>query len=53
MYLTVNKHNELAIRAYRGTGFDVIDSVETDIGEGFVMDDYIMEKQVRPVVEGS
>ena len=53
MYLPVNKHNELAIRAYRGTGFDVIDSVETDIGEGFVMDDYIMEKQVRPVVEGS
>ena len=43
MYLTVNKHNDLAIRAYRGKGFETIDSVETDIGEGFIMDDYIME----------
>ena len=42
MYLTVNKYNELGIRAYKGTGFEVIDSVETDIGEGFIMDDFIM-----------
>ena len=47
MYLTVNKYNDLGIRAYKGTGFDVIDSVETDIGEGFIMDDYIMELRVR------
>ena len=46
MYLTVNKHNELGIRCYRGRGFAVIDAVETSIGEGFVMDDYIMEKKV-------
>lgn len=46
MYLTVNKRNELGTRAYRGTGFEVIESVETDIGEGFVMDDYIMERKV-------
>lgn len=46
MYLTVNKHNELGIRAYLAKGFETIDSVETDIGNGFVMDDYIMEKQV-------
>ncbi len=44
MYLTVNKHNELGTRAYLGKGFRVIDSVETEIGEGFIMDDYIMEK---------
>lgn len=44
MYLTVNKHNELGIRAYEAKGFEVIDAVETDIGEGFVMDDYIMER---------
>ena len=43
MYLTVNKYNELGIRAYHGTGFETIDSVETDIGEGYIMDDYIME----------
>ena len=47
MYLTVNKYNELGIRAYQGTGFETIDSVETDIGEGFIMDDYIMELRVR------
>lgn len=46
MYLTVNKGNVLGIRAYKGNGFKVIDAVETDIGQGFVMDDYIMEKRV-------
>ena len=43
MYLTVNKNNELGIRAYRGIGFETIDSVETDIGHGFIMDDYVMQ----------
>lgn len=42
MYLTVNKGNELGIRAYEGNGFDIIESIEADIGNGFVMDDYIM-----------
>ena len=46
MYLTVNKHNDLGIRAYTAKGFETIDAVRTDIGEGYVMDDYIMEKQV-------
>lgn len=46
MYLTVNKHNDLGIRAYEGKGFETIDSVVTDIGEGFVMDDFIMEKRI-------
>ena len=45
MYLTVNKHNELGIRAYLGKGFVTIESVETDIGNGFIMDDYVMEKE--------
>ncbi len=44
MYLTVNKHNELGIRAYLGKGFGTIDAVESDIGNGFIMDDYIMQK---------
>lgn len=47
MYLTVNKHNELGVRAYKGTGFSIIDAVVTDIGNGFVMDDYIMERSVK------
>lgn len=45
MYLTVNKHNELGIRAYLGKGFVTIESVVNDIGNGFVMDDYVMEKE--------
>ncbi len=43
VYLTVNKHNYHAIEVYKKTGFVTIDSVVTDIGNGFVMDDYIME----------
>ncbi len=41
--LTVNKHNTNSITAYKKWGFNTIDSVVTDIGSGFVMDDYIME----------
>ena len=44
--VTVNKGNELGIRAYEGKGFATIDAVETDIGEGYIMDDYIMEKRI-------
>ncbi len=46
MYLTVNKENDLAIRAYLGTGFTTIDATVSDIGGGYYMDDYIMEKTV-------
>lgn len=46
VYLTVNKNNSIAIRAYKKNGFEIIDAVEKDIGCGFVMDDYIMEKKV-------
>ena len=41
--LTVNKYNENTINAYNKWGFKTVDSVITDIGNGFVMDDYIME----------
>ena len=47
LYLTVNKHNDLGVRAYLGKGFETVDAVETDIGNGFVMDDFIMEKQLE------
>ena len=45
VYLTVNKHNS-SYNMYRHLGFEVIDSVVTDIGEGFVMDDYIMQRRL-------
>ena len=43
VYLTVNKHNEQAIAVYKKTGFIIADVAVTDIGNGYVMDDYIME----------
>ena len=47
MYLQVNRHNELGVRAYLGRGFDVAEEVCSSIGEGFVMDDFIMAKAVE------
>ena len=44
IYLTVNKHNSGSIAAYKKLGFAVADEAVTDIGGGYVMDDYIMEK---------
>ncbi|WP_037270696.1 GNAT family N-acetyltransferase [Ruminococcus flavefaciens] len=41
VYLTVNKHNDHAIAVYKKVGFKIIDEVVTDIGNGYVMDDYI------------
>ena len=40
--LTVNKHNYNAYQKYLHMGFTVYDSVVTDIGNGYVMDDYCM-----------
>lgn len=44
--LTVNKNNDNTIAAYQGWGFKNVDSVVMDIGGGFVMDDYILEKEL-------
>ena len=41
--LTVNKNNVNTIKTYEKWGFKIIASVVTDIGNNFVMDDYIME----------
>jgi len=41
--LTVNKHNTIAIAAYERAGFTRSGEVVTDIGGGYVMDDYAFE----------
>ena len=46
LMLAVNRHNATAIAAYRKYGFCVAESVVKDIGGGFVMDDYIMVRDV-------
>ncbi len=48
--LTVNKYNSLSIQAYVALGFSVKDAVVTDIGGGYSMDDYVMEKAVSQSV---
>ena len=42
----VNKNNVQAIRAYEANGFAIRESVVIDIGNGYVMDDYIMAKRL-------
>lgn len=44
--LTVNKNNSHSIRAYEKMGFVNLGAIETDIGSGFVMDDYLMKKEL-------
>ncbi|SJZ70662.1 Acetyltransferase (GNAT) family protein [Trichlorobacter thiogenes] len=42
--LNVNKYNYKAIASYERNGYQVADSVVNEIGNGFVMDDYVMKK---------
>ena len=44
--LGVNRFNAKAIRAYQRNGYVIREELKTDIGHGYVMDDYIMEKPV-------
>lgn len=46
IYLTVNRNNQHAFEVYKKKGFKVIKEEATEIGQGFVMDDYIMEKTI-------
>ena len=46
LILAVNKHNARPITAYQHNGFAVVKSVVTDFGDGFVMDDFIMAKDL-------
>lgn len=43
IWLTVNKNNSQAVQWYEKRGFRIKDKVKKDIGNGFFMDDYIME----------
>lgn len=47
IYLTVNKHNTDTIALYNHLGFANAKSIVTDIGGGFVMDDYVMEYYIK------
>jgi diamine N-acetyltransferase len=48
VWMQVNKRNYRAVAAYRKAGFHIAREAVFDIGHGFVMDDYLMEKTVPP-----
>jgi ribosomal protein S18 acetylase RimI-like enzyme len=47
--LNVNRYNK-AKTFYERLGFTVIKEEKIDIGNGYVMDDYVMEKQLIEVI---
>ncbi len=46
LFLQVNKQNTAAIGFYAAAGFTIAREAVFDIGSGFVMDDYVMEKRL-------
>lgn len=47
IWLTCNRHNTNTLAIYDHLGFQKVREEVTDIGNGFVMDDYIMEYEVK------
>lgn len=46
IWLTCNKHNDNTLAIYEHLGFRIIDEQVADIGNGFVMDDYILMYEI-------
>lgn len=46
IWLTCNKYNTNTLAVYHHLGFETVRSQVTDIGNGYVMDDYILECRV-------
>lgn len=46
LVLRVNRHNTQALSAYRKYGFNVATKICEDIGSGFLMDDFVMVKDI-------
>lgn len=49
VWLTVNRNNTHAIDVYRRRGYRVVREQRAEIGGGYFMDDFVMEKSVAPV----
>ena len=45
LFLQVNQHNNAKI-FYERLGFKAVDFIHLDIGNGFFMNDYVMEKKL-------
>ncbi len=44
--LTVNQNNQRSIEFYKNRGFTIVEEMISDIGGGFYMDDYTMERGI-------
>jgi ribosomal protein S18 acetylase RimI-like enzyme len=44
--LNVNRQNAKAIKSYKKNSFETIQTVNNDIGNGFFMNDYVMETEL-------
>ena len=47
IWLTVNKKNTNSISAYQKMGYKIIEEIVTDIGEGYVMDDFKIRLEIN------
>ncbi len=45
--LTCNRHNLNSVVAYQKMGFEIVYEQDADIGNSFVMNDYVMEKPIE------
>lgn len=52
IWLTVNRYNDHTIEVYKKKGFKILRTQIADIGNGYVMDDYIMEKDLSLLNKG-
>lgn len=46
VWMTANRYNDRAVAAYKKMGFAVVREQVADIGQGFVMDDFVFERPV-------
>ena len=47
MWLTVNRNNDIAVATYNALGFELWREQVSDIGNGFVMDDYVFRYDLK------
>ena len=47
IWLTVNRYNSNSIAWYQNKGFKIVQEKKFDIGNGYIMDDYILESSIK------
>ena len=49
--LNVNRNNTKALEFYQNNGFEVVGEEDIQIGQGYLMEDYILEKDLTPDIK--